>query len=104
MAYVPPAQHSPRNPFSLDDAPPSVQTPILDLSPQQLSAPCIKEFTYDLLNKSGKAWAVLSLLGDTEYSRTVPAFVEGANVAGEVRLELESGDPIQSVVISVRLP
>ncbi|KAJ7285160.1 hypothetical protein C8J57DRAFT_1290590 [Mycena rebaudengoi] len=96
MSYVAPIQQSPRrNPF-LDPI-------VLDSAhPQQPSVPSIKEYTYSLFNKIEQPWAVLSLLGDTEYSKSAPAFAEGSNVTGEVRLDLESGDPIHSVVLSLR--
>ncbi|KAF7336764.1 hypothetical protein MVEN_02111600 [Mycena venus] len=84
-----------RNPF-LPDAEPSASLP------EQPPSPELKEYTFDLFNKSGKSWATLSLLGNAEHSKTTPAFVEGSPVTGEVRLDLESGDGIHSVVLSIK--
>jgi hypothetical protein len=105
MAYSPPTHaRVTRNPF-LPDAPPtpsnsaSLPEPIQNLQP-----PSLKEYTFDLLNKSGKPWATLSVLGDAEHSKTTPAFVEGSAVTGEVRLNLESGDSIHAVALSVCAP
>jgi hypothetical protein len=96
MAYVPPTRsQSIRNPFLADSEIPAASRP----TPP---SPELKEFTYELLNKSNKPWATLSLLGDAEHSKTIAAFVEGSPVTGEVRLDLESGDAIHAVVLSVR--
>ncbi|KAJ7031300.1 hypothetical protein C8F04DRAFT_701302 [Mycena alexandri] len=95
-AYSPPSHsQAMRNPFLPDQSPPS---PPRTRSPTR----SLRAFTSDLLNKSGKPWATLSLLGDAEHSKTVPVFVEGSPVTGEVRLDLESGDAIHAVLLSLR--
>ncbi|KAJ6576648.1 hypothetical protein DFH09DRAFT_1361547 [Mycena vulgaris] len=102
MAYVPP-NHSQvtRNPFLPDPPSPSrSRQPSGELQVDEIRK--LKEFTYDLFNNSGKPWATLSLLGDAEHSKNVPAFVEGAPVTGEVRLDLESSDAIHAVLLSVK--
>ncbi|KAJ6531971.1 hypothetical protein B0H19DRAFT_1242118 [Mycena capillaripes] len=97
MSYTPPVRQT-RNPF-LPDRPPSTDS---DQPNLQEPAHKLKEYTYDLFNKSGKPWATLSLLGKAEQGKTTPTFVEGSPVTGEVRLDLESGDAIHSVVLSVK--
>jgi hypothetical protein len=103
MSYVPPS-HSKltRNPF-LPDPPPASRSRSSDRPPVQEDRK-LKEFNYDLFSKSGKPWATLVLRGDAEHSRGVPAFLEGSLVTGEVRLNLESGDAIHAVLLSVRPP
>ncbi|KAJ7261798.1 hypothetical protein B0H12DRAFT_1322015 [Mycena haematopus] len=101
MAYLPPTpSQSIRNPFlDLQHPPPSTgQTSLPDPPPSRQ----LKEYTFDLFNKSGKPWATLFLRGDAEHSKSVPAFVEGTPVAGEVRLDLESGEAIHAVILSIK--
>ncbi|KAF8206243.1 hypothetical protein K438DRAFT_1756332 [Mycena galopus ATCC 62051] len=105
MAYLPPTRSlSIRNPFREDPPPSESVSRTSDSSPSRRPpSPKLKEYTFDLLNKSGnKPWATLSLLGDAEHSKIIPAFVEGSPVTGEVRLDLESGDAIHSVALSIR--
>ncbi|KAJ7707529.1 hypothetical protein B0H17DRAFT_520623 [Mycena rosella] len=100
MPYAPP-RHSQltRNPFRPDPSPFAAVMPSVD----QVQVREQKEYTYDLFNKAaGKPWATLSLLGDAEYSKSIPAFVEGSPVTGEVRLDLESGDGIHAVLFSIK--
>ncbi|KAJ7170803.1 hypothetical protein C8R43DRAFT_944646 [Mycena crocata] len=100
MSYVPQHLSQPaRNPF-LPDPPKAESRPT---TPCRLpTAHKRKEYTYDLLNKSEKPWATLELLGDTEYSKNIPAFLEGSPITGEVRLHLETGDAIHAVIISIK--
>ncbi|KAJ6513063.1 hypothetical protein C8R45DRAFT_1088145 [Mycena sanguinolenta] len=87
-----------RNPFQ-SDSPPNGQRSLAGPQPSRQ----LKEFTFDLLHKSGKPWATLLLRGDAEHSKTTPAFVEGAPVTGEVRLDLESGgEAIHAVALSIK--
>ncbi|KAF7374744.1 hypothetical protein MSAN_00359900 [Mycena sanguinolenta] len=92
-----------RNPFQ--DSPPNGQTCLAEVEAAEPppSSRQLKEFTFDLLHKSGKPWATLLLRGDAEHSKTTPAFVEGAPVTGEVRLDLESGgEAIHAVALSIK--
>ncbi|KAJ7455296.1 hypothetical protein B0H11DRAFT_2067547 [Mycena galericulata] len=108
MAYVPPLYKSTRNPFLPDppssetirrpDSGPYIETPPSPPPPVRT----LKEYTYDLLNKSAKPWATLVLLGDAEHSRSVPAILEGSPVTGEIRLDLDSGDAIHAVLLSIK--
>lgn len=101
--YTPPARQSIRNPFQLDDADPRpIATPSAEQPTLLQPSRKLKEFTSHLLNKASKPWATLSILGDAEHSKAAPAFVEGSPVTGEVRLDIEAGDAIHSVVVSVR--
>ncbi|KAE9405200.1 hypothetical protein BT96DRAFT_877009 [Gymnopus androsaceus JB14] len=59
-----------------------------------------KEFTYDLKSKS--SLASLVLYGDHLLSKQLPTFLEGSKVEGLVKLNLESGESINAVVISIR--
>jgi hypothetical protein len=59
-----------------------------------------KGFTVELSRK-GKAWAVLTMLGDPASSNSVPTILEDSDIAGSVKLTLDSRDAIQSVVVSV---
>ncbi|KAJ7705564.1 hypothetical protein B0H17DRAFT_1038321 [Mycena rosella] len=64
--------------------------------------PAPKEFIYEIKNIRGKPMITLTLLGDPRLGRSVPAFTEGANITGSVKLNLKSPDPIESIVIFVR--
>ncbi|KAJ6482483.1 hypothetical protein C8R45DRAFT_303002 [Mycena sanguinolenta] len=67
------------------------------------AAPTIpKEFSYEIKNYFSKPTATLTLLGHPVLSRTTPTFIEGSNIAGSVKLNLRSSDPITSVVVFVR--
>ncbi|KAK7016287.1 hypothetical protein R3P38DRAFT_3203434 [Favolaschia claudopus] len=106
MAYVPPT-NSLRNPFAPEPATVTQEPPSSNLESnyhQQnpVEEAKVKEYTFDLVNKAGKPWAVLSILGNEEYSKTIPAFDEGVPVAGEVRLDLESSDSIHAIILSVK--
>ncbi|KAJ7476019.1 hypothetical protein FB451DRAFT_1397386 [Mycena latifolia] len=101
MSYVPPRHpQATRNPFLPDPPSASQSTVQSDASVDEVRK--LKEYTYDLFNKSGKPWATLSLLGDAEHSKSAPAFIEGSPVTGEVRLDLESGDAIHAVFLSLK--
>lgn len=57
---------------------------------------------YQLASQSGRAWAVLKLLGDPVLSKQIPTFKEGDDITGTLLLSLKSTDPIQAIKISVR--
>ncbi|KAJ7916735.1 hypothetical protein B0H13DRAFT_1608981, partial [Mycena leptocephala] len=61
-----------------------------------------KEYSFEIKNYWSKPWATLTLLADSRLSRTIPTFVEGSQIAGSVKLNLRSPDPIKSIAIFVR--
>lgn len=60
-----------------------------------------KEFTGNL-SKKGIPWAVLTILGDTSLSPSIPTILEGSDIVGSVKLNLDKEDGIHSVVVLVR--
>jgi len=62
-----------------------------------------KEFYYEL-ERNGKLFAVLTMIGDAAYSRHMATFLEGTPLKGRVRLTLDKPDTILSVVVSVSTP
>ncbi|KAK7033273.1 hypothetical protein R3P38DRAFT_3504025 [Favolaschia claudopus] len=106
MAYVP-STSSLRNPFAPEPAvvteePPSNLESNYHQQNLTVEEGKVKEYTFDLVNKAGKPWAVLSVLGNEEYSKTIPTFNEGVPVTGEVRLDLESSDSIHAAILSFK--
>lgn len=101
--FDPPSFDPPSFDFGLDEAG-SADLPIytrrVPPPPREQRHREPKEFPFKLTRK-GKLCAVLTMLGDHASSTTMPSILEGSDVAGSVKLTLESGDAIQAVVISV---
>ena len=66
-----------------------------------------KGYEYDLVKgkeKEGKKpWAFLTILGDStvSLSKGIPTIVEGQDVEGEVKVDLNGSEAFQAVVVSV---
>ncbi|CAK5268372.1 unnamed protein product [Mycena citricolor] len=72
-------------------------------NPSSEPLPPAKEFACHLVhNKSKKAWATLSVLGDTVQSKGSPAILQDTPISGEVRLDLGSGESIHSIILLLR--
>lgn len=59
------------------------------------------EHHYDLSTGSGKPWATLTVLSRSPSPQQLPTFLEGDKIEGSVKLNLESGDHISSISMSV---
>lgn len=59
-----------------------------------------KEFTANL-SKKGIPWAVLTMLGNPGLSPSIPTILEGSDIVGSVKLNLDKEDGIHSVVVLV---
>ncbi|KAJ7182790.1 hypothetical protein C8R43DRAFT_1116409 [Mycena crocata] len=58
-----------------------------------------KAYSNEIRNSRAKSWATLTLLADPRLSRTKPIFVEGSNVTGFVKLNLQNREQIKSIII-----
>ncbi|KAJ3852567.1 hypothetical protein EV368DRAFT_82394 [Lentinula lateritia] len=61
-----------------------------------------KEFTYNIPLKGNKSSASLSLYGNALISKHLPTFLEDSEVDGLVKVDVESGESINAVVISIQ--
>ncbi|THU84194.1 hypothetical protein K435DRAFT_688088 [Dendrothele bispora CBS 962.96] len=67
-----------------------------------------REYTYELVKGKEKdrkkPWAFLTVLGDStvSLSKGIPTIVEGEKVEGEVKIDLDSAEACQAVIVSVR--
>lgn len=68
-----------------------------------LSDGASKEFKYNIPLKGNKSSASLVLYGNALISKHLPTFLEDSKVDGLVKVDVESGESINAVVISVRV-
>ncbi|KAF8825284.1 hypothetical protein HHX47_DHR7000683 [Lentinula edodes] len=67
-----------------------------------LSDGASKEFTYNIPLKGNKSSASLVLYGNALISKHLPTFLEDSKVDGLVKVDVESGESINAVVISIQ--
>ncbi|KAF8181275.1 hypothetical protein BJ912DRAFT_1062143 [Pholiota molesta] len=60
-----------------------------------------KEFQYKI-EKGGKPIAVLTLFTEAGASKTIPTYVEGSMIKGNLRLSLDQADSIQGITVNVQ--
>ncbi|KAJ3874995.1 hypothetical protein F5051DRAFT_442826 [Lentinula edodes] len=61
-----------------------------------------KKFTYNIPLKGNKSSASLVVYGNALISKHLPTFLEDSNVDGLVKIDVESGESINAVVISIQ--
>ncbi len=59
------------------------------------------EHQFTLTDKTGKAWAVWTLLSDARSPAQMPLFIEGSTIAGSLKLHLDEPDGIEAIDITV---
>lgn len=59
------------------------------------------EHVFHLVDGKSKPWASLKVFSSAKSSHLLPTFFERENVAGSVEFNLEKGDSIQAVTVSV---
>ncbi|KAJ4477346.1 hypothetical protein J3R30DRAFT_3291468 [Lentinula aciculospora] len=62
----------------------------------------LKEFTYNIFLKGNKSCASLVLYANTFLSKQLPTFLEGSRVDGSVKVNVENGESINAVTISIQ--
>ncbi|KAL0954347.1 hypothetical protein HGRIS_003341 [Hohenbuehelia grisea] len=59
------------------------------------------EHVYPLVDGRSRAWAILRVFSSAKSSKSLPTFYEGEDVKGRLELELEKGESIQAITVSL---